>query len=309
MPVTLYHWIIFNVIIFLILGIDLWRSYRNPHPIKVKEALLTSCGWILLALAFNGWIYWTFGTKPALEFLTGYLVEESLSIDNLFIFLLIFTHFKVPEEAKHSILFYGVLGAIVMRGLLIWAGIALVENFDWIFIIFGLFLIITGIRLGFKSESNAKLEEGFVYKWLTNKLRFTTYQGSHFFVRQNNQWFATPLFAILILIEMTDLIFALDSVPAILGITTEPFIVYTSNIFAILGLRSLFFALEGMMKTFYLLHYALAFILVFIGCKMLIMDFFHIPILITLMVLIGSLIIAVVASLIYPPSNFKVKIK
>lgn len=297
MPVTIYHWIVFNVMIAIILGIDLWRSYRHPHAIGMREALLTSGGWISLALAFNVWIYFSFGLEHALNFFTGYLLEKSLSVDNLFIFLLIFSHFKVPETSKHQILFYGVLGAIVLRALLIWGGIELVQHFDWIFIVFGLFLIFTGVQLALKKEGEQDIEKGFAYRWMQKWFRFTPdYHGNAFFVKENQLWLATPLFGVLLLIEFTDLIFALDSVPAILGITTEPFIVFTSNIFAIMGLRSLFFALEGMMKRFYLIHYALAFILVFIGCKMIVADYLHIPTWITLMVIVSALSIAIVSS-------------
>lgn len=302
-PVTLYHWIGFNTFILALLGFDLWRFYRYPHSISIREALLASCGWISLAIVFNIWIYFSFGSEPALAFLTGYLVEKSLSIDNLFIFLLLFSHFKVPDQAKHQVLFYGILGAIIMRGLLIWGGIALVQHFEWIFILFGLFLIITGIRLAFKQEDEEKVEQSFVYRWLQKQMRFTPYyQGEAFFIHQQGRWIATPLFAVLLLIETTDLIFALDSVPAILGISTDPFIVYTSNIFAILGLRSLFFALEGIMKSFYLLHYALAFILVFIGCKMILMDLIHVPTWVTLIVLLFVLSAAIVGSRVWPNS-------
>ena len=302
MTVTLYHWISFNLLILVLLGIDLWRSYRNPHSISVKEALWTSFGWISLALFFNGWIYFTFGPGPALDFLTGYLVEESLSVDNLFIFLLIFAHFKVPETAKHHVLFYGVLGAIVMRGLLIWAGIALVERFEWIFFLFGLFLIFTGIRLAIKHET--EVEKSYLYQWLQKWVPFTKYYyGNDFLTKIDGRWVATPLLAVLILIETTDLVFALDSVPAILGITTEPFLVYTSNIFAILGLRSLFFALEGLMKGFYLLHYALSFILVFIGSKMIFADIYHVPTWVTLIILVSSLTLAILGSLLFPSSD------
>jgi tellurite resistance protein TerC len=199
------------------------------------------------------------------------------------------------------VLFYGVLGAIIMRALLIWVGITLVHYFEWIFIIFGIFLIITGIRLAFNTKKEEELEENLIYTWLKKHFPFTEhYIGNAFIVKHKGKWMATPLLAVLILIEMTDLIFALDSVPAILGITTEPFIVYTSNIFAILGLRSLFFALEKLMKAFYLLHYALAFILIFIGCKMMAMYFIHIPTWITLTILVLSLISAIVASLLFP---------
>lgn len=300
MDVTLTHWIVFNVIIGTLLAIDLFRFYRNPHPIGVKEAIIISIGWISLALLFNVWIYYRFGSQHALDFFTGYLIEESLSVDNLFIFLIIFKHFKVPPEAKHQVLFYGVLGAIVMRASLIWAGILLIEKFDWIFIVFGIFLIFTGIHLAIKKEEDQDFEKSFIYRFLKNHMGFTSYHGSSFMVKKDGQWIATPLLAVLLLIETTDLLFALDSVPAILGITTEPFIVYTSNIFAILGLRSLFFALEGVMQSFYLLHYALAFVLVFIGFKMIFSSVFHIPTWIALLILLVSLSSAVIGSILFP---------
>ncbi|MFI0434796.1 MAG: TerC/Alx family metal homeostasis membrane protein [Parachlamydiaceae bacterium] len=306
MSATLSQWIGFNVMILLILSIDLWRFFRHPHPIGIKEALLTSLGWVVLAISFNIWIYFTFGSQQGLDFFTGYLLEKSLSIDNLFIFLLLFAHFKVPDTAKHQVLFYGILGAIVMRALLIWGGIALIQHFEWIFIVFGLFLIISGIRLAFHTEKEEEAEEGIVYRWLKARLPFTdSYHGTSFMIKIANQWVATPLLAVVILIETTDLIFALDSVPAILGITTDPFIVYTSNIFAILGLRSLFFALEGIMKTFYLLHYGLAFILVFIGSKMILAHYLDIPTSITLCVIISTLSLSIGASCLFPMKEKK----
>lgn len=285
--------------IALLLGIDLWRFYHNPHRVKVKEALILSCGWILLALLFNGWIFVAFGRKPALEFFTGYLIEKSLSVDNLFIFFLIFAHLKVPETAKHLVLFYGVVGAIVMRALLIVGGIALVGHYHWMFYLFGLFLIYTGIRFALKKETEDELEKNLTYRWLQNKIPLTTYHGNAFLIKKEGKWLATPLFAALLLIETTDLIFALDSVPAILGITTEPFIVYTSNIFAILGLRSLFFALEGLIQAFHLLHYALAFILVFIGVKMMLSGVYPIPTGVTLSVLVLALAVAMMGSFLF----------
>lgn len=301
MDVSLYHWVGFLTLILFLLGFDLWRSYRNPHPIEIKEAAITSACWISLALSFNVWIYYQFGSNQALDFLTGYLLEESLSVDNLFVFLLIFSHFKVPENAKHEVLFYGVLGAIIMRALLITGGIALVQHFEWIFIIFGLFLVFSGIKLGFRSKKELEFEENVFLRWLRKKIPITeNYVGNSFILKQNNRWIATPLFVVLILIEFTDLVFALDSVPAILAITTEPFIVFTSNIFAILGLRALFFALEGLMKGFYLLHHALAFILVFIGVKMIFAHYIHISTWITLSVLLASITLAILGSMLFP---------
>lgn len=301
MPVIIVHWIVFNLFVLILLAFELWRFTRHPHPIGIKESLLNSCGWISIALLFNVWIYFAFGSKPALNFFTGYLVEKTLSVDNLFVFLIIFSHFKVPESSKHQVLFYGVLGAIVFRALLIWGGIELVKNFDWIFIIFGLFLIIAGFRLAFKPESEKEIENQLTYRWLKKWIPLTNrYIGNAFLVKSNGQWLATPLLVTLLLIETTDLIFALDSVPAILGITTEPFIVYTSNIFAILGLRSLFFAVESLIQNFHLLHYALAFILIFIGSKMIAADFIHIPTEITLTIIIIALVLAIIGSLFYP---------
>ncbi len=300
MDVTFAHWAGFSLIILIILSLDLYWAFRKPREVGIKEACLHSAGWILLALLFNFWIYWRFGSDRSLEFLTGFVIEKSLSIDNLFLFLLIFQRFQVPKETKYLILFYGVLGAICMRGLLIWAGVTLVNQFQWIFVLFGLFLIITGIRLLWKKESMKSIEQGFVYSWIMKTIPMTGYRGIHFFVKENKTWKGTPLLAALLFIEFTDLIFALDSVPAILGITTEPFIVFTSNVFAILGLRSLFFALEGMMQRFGLLHYALAFILVFIGCKMVLIQYIHIPILMTFAVILVVLSLAILGSFLFP---------
>ncbi|WP_079989435.1 TerC/Alx family metal homeostasis membrane protein [Candidatus Protochlamydia phocaeensis] len=303
MIVETWHWIGFNFVIFLILGFDLWHAYVKPHAISFKEALLTSAAWIALALLFNVWLYFAFGPDPALTFLTGYLLEKSLSVDNLFIFLLLFSHFNVPDRSKHKVLFYGVLGAIIMRGLLIWGGIALVQHFDWIFYVFGAFLIITGIRLAFKEEKEVEFEKNFAYRVLQSWIPLTSqFHGQRFFVKQNQKWLATPLLLVLVLIELADLVFAIDSIPAILGITTEPFIVYTSNILAILGLRALFFVLESLMNRFYLLHYALALILGFIGCKMLLHDVVEIPTLLTLGIVILLLSLAALGSFLFPLS-------
>lgn len=305
MEVTFAHWFWFNVGILLLLWIDLWHFNRRPHHIEIKEALLLSSGWILIAFLFNIWIYYRFGQEPALNFLTGYLLEKSLSIDNLFIFLLIFSYFQVPPEAKHRVLFFGILGAIVMRALLIWAGIFLVSYFHWIFYLFGLFLIYTGIRLWVKKEEEQITQENnLIYRIVATWIPLTsTYHGQSFFVKIDQKWVGTPLLLVLLIIETTDLIFALDSVPAILGITTDAFIVYTSNIFAILGLRSLFFALENLMSKFYLLHYALAVILAFIGVKMLLIDVIEIPTMVTLILLLVMISSSVLLSLVYPKNE------
>ncbi|MBA3722706.1 MAG: TerC/Alx family metal homeostasis membrane protein [Parachlamydiaceae bacterium] len=297
-----YHWIVFTCVISVILFTDLWLSYVRPHSIGMKEALLTSAGWISLALLFNIWIYYELGKETAMLFLTGYLLEESLSVDNLFIFLLIFSHFRPPENTKHKILFYGILSAIVMRGLMIMGGIALINQFQWIFYVFGIFLIYSGIKLAIqKEDETVELEKNTIYRWISSWLPMThKYHDGNFIIKSGGRWIGTPLLLILVLIEITDLIFALDSVPAILGITTQPFIVYTSNIFAILGLRSLFFVLEGSMQRFYLLHYALSLILIFIGTKMLLAHWIEIPISITFTVLLTLLGTALLGSFLFP---------
>jgi tellurite resistance protein TerC len=307
MTATLTQWVVFNFAILIILTIDLVRFYQKPHRIAMKEALLASIFWIALALLFNGWIYWQFGFDDALNFLTGYLLEKSLSVDNLFVFLLIFSHFKVPEISKHQVLFYGVLGAILLRALLIYGGVTLVHWFHWIFALFGAFLIYSGFKLAYKKESEAEIEDSYLFIWLKKRIAFTDKydEKGSFFIEENGKWLATPLVAVIFLIELTDLVFALDSVPAILGITTNAFIVYTSNIFAILGLRSLFFALEGMIEKFWLLHYALAFILIFIGFKMLFESYLEIPTSITLLVIISALIAAIISSLNFQSPKHK----
>ncbi|MFI5343431.1 MAG: TerC/Alx family metal homeostasis membrane protein [Chlamydiales bacterium] len=298
MPVETFHWVAFNLTILILLGLDFWRFYANPHPIGLKEALWTTLGWVSLAFLFNIWIYYAFGLDPALKFLTGYVLEESLSVDNLFIFLLIFSHFKVPEASKRPVLFYGVLGAIVMRALLIWAGIVLVSHFQWILELFAIFLIYIGLKLLFAREQKIDLEKNQLYRWLNSWMNVSPhYRGQKFFYKDQDKWVATPLVIVLIMIESIDLLFALDSVPAVLGITTDPFIVYTSNIFAILGLRSLFFVLEGLMKLFYLLHYAVAIILILIGCKMIAENFITIPIVVTLSTMLLILMGALIASI------------
>lgn len=305
-PVTIYHWIAFIVAIVSLLTIDLWFASKNPHRIKIKEALLTSAGWISLALFFNLWIFFQYGKDPALAFLTGYLLEEALSIDNLFVFLIIFSHFAVPSHIKHKVLFWGILGAVIMRALLILGGIYLVHTFSWMFYIFGAFLIYSGYKLAFKADEETVIEEKWIYKFLSSRFPMTPgYHNGEFFIKKAGKWLMTPLFVVLILIETTDLIFALDSVPAILGITTDPFIVFTSNIFAILGLRSLFFVLEEGMSYVYLLHYALAAILVFIGIKMIIGHFIQIPVILTLGIIVFFILIAVVGSFIYPKKEEK----
>jgi tellurite resistance protein TerC len=306
MNVTLFHWVFFNIFIVILIAIDLWHFRRHPQSKSFKESLVICLGWISLALLFNVWIYFKFGSEPALNFLTGYLLEESLSVDNLFIFLIVFAYFKVPESSKHLVLFYGVLSAIVMRGLLIWGGIIFVEYFTWAFYVFGAFLIYTGIKLALTKGEQLHIKETMIYKLFNRYIGMThEYHGESFLIKQGTKWIATPLLLVLVLIETADLVFALDSVPAILGITTEPFIVYTSNIFAVLGLRSLFFVLEKGMNKFHYIHEAVSAILVFIGIKMLIKDFYHIPTAATLLVLVVLLGGAILLSHIFPQKEIK----
>lgn len=302
LTVHYYHWIGFSVLIFALISLDLWHFNRHPHKIGMKEAIFTTIGWIAISLLFNLWIFFQFGKEPAILFFTGYLLEKSLSIDNIFLIILIFSHFKPPPETKHEVLFYGVLGAIIMRALLILGGIALVKYFSWTFYIFGAFLIYTGFKLFFqKEEKQIIVEENIAYRLLSKYIPMVhTYHNGFFLIKKDGTYYGTPLLVVLVLIEFTDLLFAIDSVPAILGITTDPFLVFTSNIFAILGLRSLFFVLEDAMEKFDLLHYSLSFILVFIGFKMLVGHWIPIPSSLTIGIVLFFLLIALIGSFIFP---------
>lgn len=299
-------WIGFNIFILFMITLDLIVHGRKKEPIAYKEAFLWSFFWIMLALGFNIIIYYTHGSQSALEFFTGYLVEESLSVDNLFIFLLIFRYFKTPENLQHRVLFYGILGAIIMRALFIFGGIALVQHFKWLFYIFGFLLIYMGGKIVIQKETEIHPEQNPLVKWFSKWMPFTNkYHGEKFFIYEQGKRYATPLFLTLLTVEFTDLLFAIDSIPAIFAITLDPFIVYTSNIFAILGLRSLFFALKASLDFFHYLHYAIGIILVFIGIKMIIQPFFHLPIWITLGFILTALTSAIVFSFIFPQSKPK----
>lgn len=293
-------WIAFNVFILCMLFIDLFL-HRDHKSVAMKEAILWSLVWIGLALIFNVYIYYARGVNDALEFLTGYLIEKSLSVDNLFIFILIFKYFHTPKSSMHKVLFWGVFSAIVMRALFIWLGIEMITRFHWIIYVFGLFLVFTGIKLAMEQDKKIDPEKNFILKIFRRFFSFTpNYEGDKFFVIKDKRIHATPLFLVLISIETTDLVFAVDSIPAILAITNDPFIVYTSNIFAILGLRSLFFVLSHVIGLFHYLTYALSFILTFIGIKMLLVDIIKIPTWITLGFVFVALLVSVVISLMYP---------
>jgi len=298
---SIVFWIVFNVVIFSMLALDLTVINKKAHKIALKEALIWSGIWIALALIFNIFVLLEFGKTKALEFFTGYVIEYSLSIDNIFVFILIFSYFSVKPQYQHKILFWGILGALIMRGIFIFAGVALINRFHWIVIIFGAFLIFSGFKMLFqKDEISVDPEKNGLVKLFRKFLPVTeTLHGDSLFVRQNNKLIATPLFLVLLVIESTDLIFAVDSIPAILAISKDTFIVYTSNIFAILGLRSLYFAVSGIMGLFRFLKVGLAIVLSFVGFKML-ASFFHIeiPIVISLGIIISILFISILASII-----------
>jgi tellurite resistance protein TerC len=299
-------WIFFNLFILFLLFLDLKVFHRNAHEIHFKEAVWFSVFWISLALIFNAGLYYFQGSGPALDFLTGYLIEKSLSVDNLFVFVLIFAAFKVPKKYQHEVLFWGIVGALVFRAIFIFAGVALIKQFHYVIYLFGAFLVFTGIKLALEKEKEIHPEKSIVIRMFRKLFPVTKdYRGGHFLVKQAGKWVATPLLVVLVLIETTDIIFAVDSIPAILAITTDPFIVYTSNVFAILGLRSLYFALSGFMDKFHHLHYGLAAILVFVGTKMLVADFYKFPIAISLGFIAGCLALSVWASLAFPLKKSK----
>ncbi len=301
MSIQFWLWLAFGIVILIMLALDLGILHRKAHEVSFKEAIAMSGVWIGLALLFCLGIYMTRRHEMALKFLTGYVLEESLSVDNLFVFLLVFSYFRVPSAYQHKVLFWGILGAVVMRALFIVAGISLIHRFHWMIYFFGGFLILTGIRLAFEKDKEIHPEKNPVLRLVCKFMPVAkNYDGGKFFTIQNGKRFATPLFIVLLVIETTDVVFAIDSIPAILAITTDPFIVYTSNIFAILGLRSLYFALAGMMQLFHHLHYGLALILVFVGAKMLGSEYFKVPIPVALGVIAGILILSVIASLIWP---------
>lgn len=301
METGIAFWIVFNAVIFAMLALDLGVFNKRAHKISVKEALLWSSVWITLAMIFNVFVYFEFGKTKALEFLTGYVIEYSLSVDNIFVFILIFTFFSVKPQYQHKILFWGILGALIMRGIFIFAGIALITKFHWIVIIFGGFLIYSGFKMLFqKEEVSVEPEKNKIVRLFRKFLPVTeTLHGNSLFIKQNKKLYATPLFLVLLVIESSDLIFAVDSIPAVLAISKSTFIVYTSNIFAILGLRSLYFAVSGIMGYFRYLKVGLAIVLSFVGFKMLASYFhFEIPIFLSLAIIISILLISILASVI-----------
>jgi len=306
MEINIWFWVIFNAFVLLMLALDLGVFHKKLHVVSVKEALIWSGVWIFLALCFNGFIYYMFGEIKALEFFTGYVIEKALSVDNIFVFVLIFTYFQIPAIYQHKVLFWGIIGALIMRVIFIFAGVALLEKFHWTIYVFGGILIFTGIKMLLEKDKKIEPDKNPLIKFF-KKIMPTTNElhGDKFFIKQNNKNYATPLFIVLIMIEITDLIFAVDSIPAILAVTQDHFIVYTSNVFAILGLRSLYFALAHIIDRFKYLAVGLAIILVFVGLKMVSIDFYKIPIHFSLLIIISILIISVLFSLIKTKKSVK----
>jgi len=295
----LLFWVLFNVFVVLMLAVDLFLFHRPAHRLTMRQALTWSGTWITLAAAFAVLLYFRFGHNTALEFTTGYIVEFSLSVDNLFLFLVIFRYFQVPSEFQHKVLFWGIIGAIVMRGVFILVGIRLISAFHWIIYIFGAFLIYTGIKLWTEEHTVAPEKNpilGLLRRWVPVT---ASYQGEKFFIR-NEKTFATPLLIVLLMVETTDLLFATDSIPAILAITLNAFVVYTSNVFAILGLRSFFFVLAGLMQMFHYLHYGLSVVLMFVGLKMLASHYVNVPTEWALAIVLLVLAASIVASIALP---------
>lgn len=296
-----WMWVGFNLFVVLMLVLDLGVFHRKNHAVTIKEALIWSGVWISLALLFNYVIYLFMGKELALQFLTGYVIEKSLSIDNLFVFIMIFGFFNIKPQYQHKVLFWGILGALFMRAAFIFAGVALIHQFTWIIYVFGAFLIFTGIKMLFEQEKELEPEKNILIKLFRKLVPVTeTMHEDRFFVRQNARLMATPLLVVLVLIEISDLIFAVDSIPAILAISSDTFIVYTSNVFAILGLRSLYFALAGVVNYFRFLKFGLAAILSFVGIKMLVSGVYHIPIMLSLGIILGLIFTSILASVLIP---------
>jgi tellurite resistance protein TerC len=299
--------IAFNAGVLAVLAIDLGIFNKKAHAASVKEAATWSAVWITLSLGFAGLILTLYGKDPALEFVTGYLIEYSLSIDNIFVIVLIFSYFRIPEKYQHRVLFWGIIGALLMRGTMIGAGALLIQRFHWIIYVFGAFLIFTGIRMATHDEADIEPEANPILRLVRRILPIThDYRGQEFFVKEPPTRgappaiMATPLFVVLVLVETTDLIFAVDSIPAIFAVTRDPFLVYTSNVCAILGLRSLYFLLAGVINKFHLLKLGIAAVLTFVGVKMLLSGYYEIPIHLSLLVIVAVLAVSVIASIVLP---------
>jgi len=307
----LWIWVAFHIFVFAVLAIDLGVFHREAHEVSLREAAGWSVTWIALSLAFNAGVYHFLGSQAGLEFLTGYLIEWTLSVDNIFVFVLIFSYFKVPSRYQHRILFWGILGALILRGTMIGAGTYLILRFHWITYVFGAFLVFTGIRMAFHGGAELEPETNPVIKLMRRFMPITNrYHGQKFFAQEpargaagKARRVATPLFVVLMLVETTDIVFAVDSIPAIFAITTNPFVVYTSNICAILGLRALYFLLAGVIQKFHYLQLGLSVVLTFVGVKMLIAEWYKVPIGASLAVIASVLTLSVIASLLFPKAS------
>lgn len=298
--VNIWFWVGFIVFVLAMLALDLGVFHREAHEIRPKEAAIWVAIWVGLALAFAAGLHLWAGREVALTFLTGYVIEEALSADNIFVMVLIFEYFRVPKYCQHRVLFYGILGALVMRGLFIAAGAALVSNFHWVLYIFGALLVVTGVRMAIKQDEEFDGEQNKIVRAVRRYLPIShEFHGKNFFTVENGRRIATPLLLVLILVEFTDLVFAIDSIPAIFGVTRDPFLVFTSNIFAVMGLRSLYFLLAAVVDRFHLLKYGLAIILTFVGFKMLSEHWIEIDIMASLGIILGVLATSVIASLIW----------
>lgn len=296
-----WFWVGFNAFVLAMLMLDLGVFHRKAKAVTIKEAGIWSAVWVTLALTFNALVYFWWGPVKAMEFLTGYIIEYSLSVDNMFVFVMIFTYFSVPAEHQHRVLFWGILGALIMRAAFIAIGAALLAKFHWVIYVFGAFLVVTGIKMATAKNNGVEPSENPVVRLVKRLVPMTDrFEGERFFTHQAGKLLATPLFLVLVMVETTDLIFAVDSIPAIFGVTRDPFIVYTSNVFAILGLRSLYFLLAGIVHKFRYLKLGLAVVLTFVGAKMLLTSVYKMPIEISLGVVIGILGVSILASLLVP---------
>ena len=302
----LFLWIGFNVFVLGMLALDLGVFHRKARTISIKEASVWSVVWVCLAMIFNMGIYFAWGAEKALEFLTGYVIEKSLSVDNLFVFLMIFQYFSTPSEYQHRVLFWGILGALILRAVFIAAGSALLSNFHWMIYVFGGFLLVTGIKMYLQGDEKIEPEKNLVVRLFERFVPIIRkYDGQNFFVHREGKSYATLLMLVLIVVETTDVIFAVDSIPAIFAITDDPFIIYTSNVFAILGLRALYFMLAGVMEMFVYLKIGLSVVLCFVGAKMMLIDIYKIPIGVSLAVIGSVLLLSIVASWLIKPKDLK----
>jgi len=298
---TPLQWLAFNVFVLITIVLDLRVFHRKAHKISVREAAIASFGWIGISVLFGLAVLYYYGEQPALEYFTGYLIEKALSVDNLFLFLVIFRAFAVDERFQHRLLEWGVIGALVMRGIMIALGAELIQHFSWVMYLLGAFLVYAGLHMVLAKKTEVHPEKNRIFRFARKHLRVThAYEGEHFFVRNAGKLFATPLFLVLLVVEITDLTLAIDSIPAIFGITRDPFIVYTSNVFAIMGLRALYFLLAGVLDRLRYLDAGLALVLMFIGGKMIGERWVHIPVSVSLGVVGGILLIALLASLLIP---------